>query len=102
MDLVEVRFAAAGRTVFVPPGTTLLGAAAAAGVELATGCARGMCGTDAVRIAAGPGALDPPGEPEAGTLARMGVDAASRLACSARVRSGVVAVLGDAVSGPPD
>jgi len=27
----------------------------------------------------------------------MGVDAACRLACSARVRSGTVAVLGDAV-----
>lgn len=99
MDLVEVRFPAAGRTVLVQPGTTLLAAAGMAGVELATGCTRGMCGTDAVRIAAEPAtAIDPPGEAEAGTLARMGVAGDCRLACSARLRVGVVTVLGDALA----
>jgi ferredoxin len=97
MDLVEVHFAAADKTVFVQPGTTLLAAAALAGVEIVTGCTRGMCGTDAVRVDCGEGALEPPAMPEAGTLARMGVGASCRLACSARVRAGRVEVLGDAL-----
>ena len=45
MDLVEVHFAAAGRSVFVSPGTTLLAAAALAEVEIVTGCTRGMWDT---------------------------------------------------------
>lgn len=99
MDLVEVRFPAAGKCVFVQPGTTLLAAAGMAGVELATGCTRGMCGTDAVRVAEAPApALEPAGQPEAGTLARMGLAEGCRLACSARVRVGVVTVLGDALA----
>jgi ferredoxin len=99
MDLVEVRFPAAGKSVFVQPGTTVLAAAGMAGVEIATGCTRGMCGTDAVRVeAVPPPALDPAGEAEAGTLARMGLGAGCRLACSARVRVGLVTVLGDALA----
>ncbi|MFO1078486.1 MAG: 2Fe-2S iron-sulfur cluster-binding protein [Planctomycetota bacterium] len=99
MDLVEVTFAAAGRTVFVQPGTTLLAAAGMAGVEILTGCTRGMCGTDAVRLGAGAeGALEAPAEPEAGTIARMGLGGDCRLACSARVRAGRVVVLGDAIA----
>ena len=96
MDLVEVRFAVAGKTVFVQPGTTLLAAAGMAGVEIVTGCTRGMCGTDAVRVATDrDGALQPPAANEAGTLDRMGLAADCRLACSARVHSGVVEVRGD-------
>lgn len=99
MDLVEVHFAAAGRTVFVEPGTTLLAAAAMAGVDVLTGCTRGMCGTDAAHVAVVPmGALEPASEPERSTLVRMGVDASCRLLCSARVAVGRVTVLGDAVA----
>lgn len=98
MDLVEVSFGFAEKVVFVQPGTTLLAAAEMAGVEILTGCTRGMCGTDAVRVAtAGPDTLQPPEDHEAGTLARMGLGADCRLACSAKVRSGRVEVLGDAL-----
>ena len=100
MDLVEVHFAGPDRTVFVSPGTTLLAAAALAGVDVATGCTRGMCGTDAALVAADPGdALEPPADPERATLARMGLGEGSRLLCSARVRRGRVEVRGDAVLG---
>lgn len=98
MDLVEVHFAQAGKTVFVQPGTTLLAAAGMAGVEQATGCTRGMCGTDAARVEAGPAALDPPAVHERGTLDRMGVGGECRLLCSARVRAGRIVVLGDALA----
>ncbi|MBL9075962.1 MAG: (2Fe-2S)-binding protein [Planctomycetes bacterium] len=102
MELVEVRFPAAGTFVCVAPGTTLLAAAALAGVEIVTGCTRGMCGTDAVRVACDRAdALEPPTGAELGTLQRMGLEADSRLACSARVRAGTVEVLGDAVVDGP-
>ena len=61
-----------------------------------------MCGTDAARVLAEPaGALEQPAEPERGTLERMGFDGhgeTCRLLCSARVRTGKVTVLGDAVT----
>jgi len=96
MDLVEVCFVEAGRTVFVQAGTTLLAAAAMADVEILTGCTRGMCGTDAVRVRiAGAGDLEAPADHEAGTLQRMGLGPDCRLACSARVRAGRIEVLGD-------
>ena len=99
MDLVEVSFRSADTVVFVQPGTTLLAAAEMAGVEILTGCTRGMCGTDAVRVEAAPeAALEPPEDHEAGTLMRMGLGAGCRLACSAKVRSGRVEVLGDALA----
>lgn len=102
MDLVEVRFPDAGTFVCVPAGTTLLAAAELAGVEILTGCTRGMCGTDAVRVATDrEDTLEPPGATEAGTLARMGVPTGCRLACSARVRAGRVEVRGDAVLDGP-
>ncbi len=98
MDLVEVHFATAAKTVFVQPGTTLLAAARLAGVDWPSGCTRGMCGTDAARLAAGAdAALEPAAEPERSTLARMGLGDGCRLLCSARVRVGRVAVLGDAL-----
>ncbi|MCA8964782.1 MAG: (2Fe-2S)-binding protein [Planctomycetes bacterium] len=96
MDLVEVRFPLQDKFVLVQPGTTLLAAAELAGVELLTGCRRGQCGTDAIRVVADRAdALEAPADGEAGTLSRMGVDGDCRLACSARVRCGRVEVLGD-------
>ena len=58
MNLTEVHFSEADKTVFVQPGTTLLAAAEMAGVEIMTGCTRGMCGTDAHRVTAEPDALE--------------------------------------------
>ena len=92
MRLVEVRFEPAGRSVFVEPGTTILAAGAAAGVEILTGCTRGMCGTDPVRILDGHDGLAPPAEHERGTIERMGLPAGVRLSCSARVIAGSVRV----------
>lgn len=98
MDLVEVHFATAGKTVFVAPGTTLLAAAGLAGVDWPTGCTRGMCGTDAARVSTdGPDALQGAVDPERGTLDRMGLADGCRLLCSARVQRGRVEVRGDAL-----
>lgn len=90
VHLVEVQFEPAGKVVFVSPGTTLLAASAAAGVEIACGCRRGMCGTDAVKV--GGDGLEPAAEPERSTLERMGLEPGFRLSCSARVTAGVVRV----------
>jgi len=92
VDLVEVQFEPVGRIVLVAPGTTLLAASRAAGVEITTGCTRGMCGTDAVKVAADADGLQPAADPERSTLERMGLDPAFRLSCSARVHRGVVRV----------
>lgn len=92
MDLVEVRFEPASAFVLVQPGTTLFEASRLAGVEIATGCTRGRCGTDVVRVAAAAGALEPAHGDERGTLERMGLDAGCRLSCVARVRAGPVRV----------
>ena len=96
MSLVEVRFEPDDRTVWVRPGATLLEAAEAAGVDILTGCTRGMCGTDAVRIQAGGQGLQDPEEHERGTLERMGLSGDFRLSCSARVVAGPIAVETDA------
>lgn len=98
MNLVEVHFREADKTVFVEPGTTLLAAAGMAGVDVMTGCTRGMCGTDAHRVAADPAGLEPATDDERGTLDRMGVGSDCRLLCSARVRAGRVVVAGDALT----
>ncbi|MBL8734682.1 MAG: (2Fe-2S)-binding protein [Planctomycetes bacterium] len=98
MNLVEVHFAGPDKFVLVAPGTTLLAAAGLAGVEVMTGCRRGMCGTDAAKVHCAPAdALEPPGDHEQGTLARMGLGDESRLLCSARVVKGRVEVRGDAL-----
>lgn len=92
VDLVEVRFEPPGKVVLVRPGTTVLQASRLAGVEIATGCTRGQCGTDAVQVAGSADAMEPPGDAERGTLERMGLPPGFRLSCSARVRRGVVQV----------
>lgn len=93
MQLVEVQFDPVGVVVLVRPGTTLLAASEAAALDLATGCRRGMCGTDAQRVEAEAGCLEPPDPHERGTLDRMGLPADYRLCCSARLIRGRVRVL---------
>ena len=77
MNLVEVHFAEADKTVFVQPGTTLLEAAEMAGVDVMVGT-RGMCGTDAHLVEADDGALEAPDDDERGTVERMGLDVTCR------------------------
>lgn len=95
-EQVEVVFAPAQKTAVVASGATLLAAAEAIDVEIITGCTQGMCGTDAVQVTAGAEGLSDPGDPEAGTLERMGLGPDFRLACSARVLRGAVHVRVDA------
>lgn len=91
-QMVEVRFEPAAKTVWVAPGSTILAAGSAAELEILTGCTRGMCGTDAVRIEEGAEGLSSPSPDERGTLERMGLLGEYRLACSARLESGPVRV----------
>ena len=99
MNLVEVHFKEADKTVFVQPGTTLLEAAEMAGVDVMVGCTRGMCGTDAHLVEADARALEAPDDDERGTVERMGLDMTCRLLCCARVRAGKVTVVSDALTG---
>ncbi len=91
-DLVEVSFLPDEKVVWVQPGTTLVAAGDAAGLEIVTGCTRGMCGTDPVRVCDGSDRLAPPGDDEKGTLERMGLPPEYRLACSATVRQGPIVI----------
>lgn len=90
--MVEVRLLPEEAVVLVRPGTTLLEAFRLCGRDVATGCERGMCGTDAVRIAEGADNLAAPADHEQGTLERMGLEDGFRLSCSARVVAGTVRV----------
>ena len=84
--LIEVEFRPGSQRVWLRAGATLLEAAEGASVDILTGCTRGMCGTDPVRILDGARALQPASDHEAGTLERMGVEPPEyRLACSARL-----------------
>ena len=49
----SVTFAKSGQTVAVPPGTTILAAAKAAGLRLPSSCTRGVCGTCKSRLVSG-------------------------------------------------
>lgn len=91
--LARVRFLPGDRSVEVAPGTTLLAASELAGVDIVTGCTRGMCGTDPVRIADGLDGLAPAAEHEKGTLERMGLPGDYRLSCSAKILRGPVTVV---------
>ena len=93
MSLVEVRFEPQGKTVFVAPGTTLLEASRMAGIDLATGCTKGQCGTDAVQVTSD--GLAPVEGAELATLRRMGLGEGFRLACSARVAQGAITVFSE-------
>lgn len=93
---VEVWFEPAHAKALVPRGETILDASEVAGVEILTGCTAGLCGTDPVEILAGLDRLSAAEDHEIGTLERMGLSAAFRLSCSARVLSGPVHVRTDA------
>jgi ferredoxin len=66
----------------VPPGTTLLDAAVAAGLPIARSCgAEGVCAKCGLRVVAGGEMLAPPSESETRIASRNRLDADLRLAC---------------------
>lgn len=52
-DSFEVKLASSGRVVTVPKGTTVVQALAGIGVEIATSCEQGVCGTCLTRVLEG-------------------------------------------------
>jgi len=83
---VSVRFLPDEAVADVLPGDTLLEAARRAGVPLASACGgEAACTTCRVIVTEGEGSLAAPPPEEAAVLATIGVDAAVRLGCRARV-----------------
>lgn len=80
-----------GPTVLAKEGDTVLDIAEGNGVALQSGCRMGVCGADPVRVLSGAENLSPAGSAERGSLERLGLSAACRLACCARVQ-GTVAI----------
>jgi nitrite reductase (NADH) large subunit len=78
-----------GPTVLARGGETLLDLAEGNGVALESGCRMGACGADPVRLLAGAENLSTIGGAERATLERLGLDAACRMACCARVQGPV-------------
>lgn len=88
-ELVEVRFAP-GPAVLSRPGESLLTIAEANQVPIESGCRMGICGADAVRIVTGADHVTPPSAVERGTLRRLGLPSACRMACTTRVHGDVL------------
>jgi uncharacterized 2Fe-2S/4Fe-4S cluster protein (DUF4445 family) len=87
-DLCRVDFEPVGKRVDVPAGTTLLEAARAAGVELASVCGgHGHCGR--CRLAVLAGAVSGQTEADRSFLSASELAAGQRLACQARLESHV-------------
>jgi len=78
-----------GPTVLARGGETLLDLAEGNGVTLESGCRMGVCGADPVRVLAGAENLSSIGGAERATLERLGLDAACRMACCARIQGPV-------------
>lgn len=77
-----VRFHPSGRALHVEPGTSLLEAARAASLPMASACgADGLCGRCGVQVLAGAGALPPESELETRAKRRNRVSDELRLAC---------------------
>ena len=92
-----------GPTVRAPAGPTLLEISRTNRVPHASVCGgRGRCSTCRVRIDAGASALEPPGYPEAITLASIGAPPNVRLACQVRPAGAltVTRMLRPASTGP--
>jgi NAD(P)H-nitrite reductase large subunit/ferredoxin len=81
----EVTIEPGGRRIVVDPGRTLLEIAESNGLAIEAGCRMGMCGSDPVAIHNGMENLSLPTEEEQTTLARLGFDTNTRMACCARV-----------------
>jgi uncharacterized 2Fe-2S/4Fe-4S cluster protein (DUF4445 family) len=80
----RIDFQPVGKRVEVPPGATLLDAARAAGIELASVCGgRGHCGRCRLTVLDGDAGL--PGEADRGFLSKDELDQGQRLACQVHV-----------------
>jgi NADPH-dependent 2,4-dienoyl-CoA reductase/sulfur reductase-like enzyme/ferredoxin len=88
----EVRFTDADGSVGAPTGTSLLEIAEREGKPIEAGCRMGVCGADPVAVVDGMSCLSEPEEEELNTLRRLGLAKNTRMACSARIRSGPVTV----------
>jgi uncharacterized 2Fe-2S/4Fe-4S cluster protein (DUF4445 family) len=87
-QLCRIDFEPVGKRVEVPSGVTLLDAAHAAGIELASVCGgHGHCGHCRLTVLAGDAGQ--PGEADRGFLSAAELDAGQRLACQARVAGDV-------------
>jgi ferredoxin len=88
--VIEVRFEPSGKTVAVEAGTSLLEAARAAGLPVASACgADGVCGRCGMRILAGD-----PGDETAAEIEikrRNRIEPDLRLSCRVRVESALAA-----------
>ena len=81
---MRVDFDPSGRQVEIPAGSTVMDAARAAGIELASVCGgEGTCGRCRVVIVSG--ALPPPTGADRRALSRAGIAASERLACRVAV-----------------
>jgi NAD(P)H-nitrite reductase large subunit/ferredoxin len=87
-----VRFELEGTTVAADVGMSLLDIAEKGGVPLEAGCRMGVCGADPVAVVDGMSCLSSPEEDELNTLQRLGLGKSTRMACCARIRSGLVTV----------
>jgi uncharacterized 2Fe-2S/4Fe-4S cluster protein (DUF4445 family) len=86
--LCRVDFEPVGKRVEVPPGSTLLDAAHAAGIELASVCGgHGHCGRCRLTVLAG--VIGDPAEADRSFLSPAELDAGQRLACQTHVAGGV-------------
>jgi NADPH-dependent 2,4-dienoyl-CoA reductase/sulfur reductase-like enzyme/ferredoxin len=85
---VEIRETSSGQTLHADAGTPLLDALEAARLPINPGCRMGMCGADPVAILEGHENLEPMGEAERETLARLGLQGV-RLACMCRLHGPV-------------
>ena len=88
--VIEVRFEPSGKTIAVAAGTSLLEAARAAGLPVASACgADGVCGRCGMRIVAGDAGDEAAAEIEIKRRNRIEPDL--RLSCRVRVESALVA-----------
>jgi uncharacterized 2Fe-2S/4Fe-4S cluster protein (DUF4445 family) len=87
VQLCRVDFEPVGKRVEVPAGGTLLDAAHAAGIELASVCGgHGHCGRCRLTVLAGD--AGDPAEPDRSFLSRSELDAGQRLACQTHIAGG--------------
>jgi NADPH-dependent 2,4-dienoyl-CoA reductase/sulfur reductase-like enzyme/ferredoxin len=88
----QVRFEPHGNLVAADVGTSLLKIAEQHGQPIEAGCRMGICGADPVAVLDGMSCLSPPEQDELDTLRRLGYGRTTRMACCAKVNSGVVRI----------
>jgi nitrite reductase (NADH) large subunit len=90
--VAQVCFEDNGTTVTAETGMSLLDIAEKAGISIEAGCRMGVCGADPIAVIDGIPCVTPPEQDELNTLQRLGLGKSTRMACCARIRSGMVTV----------